>query len=292
MTRTRAIDELLAGLIDYAGLFPPAALGMRDAVHAFAQYRAGADAWALGRFVVPAARLAEFSAEATALLTEGNPWRLSVLAGIADAEMIAQFNGSHVGRAVIDSIEAKATTIDEIHALAAMAGAERLVYVEIPLGGSTDALIDAMATHGLRAKVRTGGVTAEAFPAALAVAHFLVSCARAGVACKATAGLHHPVRGEYRLTYAHDAASGTMFGFLNVMCASMLIGDGLPMQDAVALLDERDPTAFHVSDDGIRWRDWLVPVADIRAARARAANSFGSCSFEEPIHDLKQLAML
>ena len=83
-----------------------------------------------------------------------------------------------------------------------------------------------------------------------------------------------------------------MFGFLNVMCASMLIGDGLPMQDAVALLDERDPTAFHVSDDGIRWRDWLVPVADIRAARARAANSFGSCSFEEPIHDLKQLAML
>jgi len=290
--RTRAIDELLAGLIDYAGLFPPAALGMRDAVRAYARYRDSAEAWALGRFVVPVARLVEFSAEATELLTVGTPWRLSVLAGATDAEVMERFNRSYVDRAIIDSVEAKATTVHDVAALSVLQGEGRLVYVEIPLGASTDLLVDAIAAHGMRAKVRTGGVTVEAFPAAQAVAQFLSSCARAGIACKATAGLHHPVRGEYRLTYAEDAAAGTMFGFLNVICASMLMRHGLPMQDAVALLEERDPKAFQVDAHGIRWRDWCVPVADIHTARAGAAHSFGSCSFEEPIHDLKQLAML
>ena len=51
---------LLRGLIDYAGLFPPASLDMADAVRNYAAYREGEHAWALGRFVVPAARLEEF----------------------------------------------------------------------------------------------------------------------------------------------------------------------------------------------------------------------------------------
>ncbi len=51
---------LLDGLIDYAGLFPPAALGMEDAVASYATYRRGPFAWMLGRFIVPAARLGEF----------------------------------------------------------------------------------------------------------------------------------------------------------------------------------------------------------------------------------------
>ena len=49
------------GLIDYAGLFPPAALAMDDAVGRYARPTgAGRDAWMLGRFIVPASRLGEF----------------------------------------------------------------------------------------------------------------------------------------------------------------------------------------------------------------------------------------
>jgi hypothetical protein len=287
-----ALRALLTGLIDYAGLFPPAALPMDEAVQAFATYRRGGDEWVLGRFVVPVTRLAEFSAAAAPLFDEDGPWRLSVLATPADASQIDAFNAAHAGRALIDCVEGKATTAEEVAAMATLKAPGRQLFVELPLNASTDALVKAVAAHGLFAKMRTGGITADAFPSAGAVVLFLDSCVRHGVPSKATAGLHHPVRGEYRLTYAPDSATGTMFGFLNVICAAMLIGHGLPIHDAIALLEERDPKAFRLGADGIGWRDWLVPIADIRHARVNATNSFGSCSFVEPLNDLKRLAFL
>ena len=49
---TTAIGTLLAGLIDYAGLYPPASLDMPSAVGNYLTYRRGPHAAALGRFVV------------------------------------------------------------------------------------------------------------------------------------------------------------------------------------------------------------------------------------------------
>ena len=48
-----SLRALLTGVIDYAGLFPPAALPMADAVRNYDAYRNGEHAWMLGRFVVP-----------------------------------------------------------------------------------------------------------------------------------------------------------------------------------------------------------------------------------------------
>jgi hypothetical protein len=45
---------LLAGLWDYAGLFPPAELPLEDALAEWQRIRASDDAWMLNRFVAPA----------------------------------------------------------------------------------------------------------------------------------------------------------------------------------------------------------------------------------------------
>ncbi|MDF2772824.1 MAG: hypothetical protein K0S86_2319, partial [Geminicoccaceae bacterium] len=66
--RAAPIRMLLRDAVDYAGLFPPAQLDMPGAVAEYAAYLASADAWALGRFVVPAARLDEMAATARARL--------------------------------------------------------------------------------------------------------------------------------------------------------------------------------------------------------------------------------
>lgn len=282
-----AVRVLLSGLIDYAGLFPPAALSMTDAVASYATYRASPDAWALGRFVVPVGRLVEFE-ESVARHLDGAPWPLSVLAQGADLYTIGAFNVRHAGRVVIESLEAKAANTDEVATLTPLA-AVAAVFVEIPVDGDPDALVAAIAAHGLRAKIRTGGVTADAFPSAGDVARFLAACERHDVMFKATAGLHHPLRGDYPLTYAPGAPRGTMFGFLNVFLAASYLRHGLPAADVAQLLDERDAGAVRFTAEGVTWHGHSLSAATLAEHRARFSSSFGSCSFREPVDDLLAL---
>lgn len=237
---TNSIRVLLEGLIDYAGLFPPAALTMQDAVRNYARYRDSEYAWALGKFVVPNERVKEVPPE----------FPLTILG----------------------EDEVKTDDLDDVKPGA---------FVE-----TTDlSILPELKRRGLRAKIRTGGVTEDAFPSLQAVAAFIRACRDAGVAFKATAGLHHPLRCVRPLTYEPNAAVGTMHGFLNVFLAAAMV------DEAEAILDERDPKAFTFDDEGVTWRNRRVGVDELRAMR-QFATSFGSCSFEEPIDDLKELGWL
>src|SRR6185436_15978516 len=100
-------------------------------------------------------------------------------------------------------------------------------YIEIPVSGDPAPLATAVGRAGGRLKVRTGGVTADAFPSAADLARFLRAAVQAGVPFKATAGLHHPLRAEYRLTYEPGSACGTMFGFLNLFLATAFVSAGM-----------------------------------------------------------------
>lgn len=255
---TNALRTLLEGLIDYAGLFPPAALPMHDALRNYVRYRKGEYAWALGRFVVAAERLHEVPADfpLTVLWNSGTPPQAEVL-------------------------EAKAATPEDVERIAAERGAST-VYVEI----RDLALVADLARLGLRAKIRTGGVTIDAFPPVEDIAAFIRACRDAGVPFKATAGLHHPLRCVKPLTYDRDAPTGTMHGFLNVFLAAAL------PDHADAILIEQDPASIRFDDDGVSWRDQHVSTDALATMRREFAISFGSCSFEEPIADLQALGWL
>jgi hypothetical protein len=297
-----ALRALLAGSIDYAGLFPPAELGMSEAVRNYRAYRASDAAWALGRFVVPASRLGEFEQASVSLLParpSDEAWRLSALLGAdpsGDLGAIGEFNCRHAaggaGAAVTDVVEAKADSTAAVAALLSRMPGYVQGYVEVPVDPDPAALIAAIASQGGRAKVRTGGVTAEAFPATGHLVRFFDACVRAGVAFKATAGLHHPLRAEYPLTYAPDGPRGRMFGFLNVFLATAFMAEGLEPAVAADLLEESSASALHVTSETIEWRGRRLDLAPIEAARRRAIVSFGSCSFTEPIGDLTALGLL
>ncbi len=287
-----ALRALLTHLVDYAGLFPPAALDMPRAAAAYAGYRSGGDAWALGRFVVPVSRLDEFAAAAPPVEA---PWLLSALAGSrldADLEAIAAFNHRHRDAFVIDALELKAATPEQITDAARQLPFSLRGFVEIPVHADPAPLVEQLQKARLAAKIRTGGVTAEAFPAAGDVVRFLRRCAEYQVPFKATAGLHHPVRCLRPLTYAAGSDLGWMFGFLNVFLAALLIHHGLDDALAAELLDEKVPEAIRVRDSGIEWREHRVSLGQIEALRDSFAVSFGSCSFEEPLGELRELHYL
>lgn len=292
---------LLEGLVDYAGLFPPAALSMTDAVARYGEYRAGENAWALGTFVLPVARLGEFEGAVQAL-PDGARWELALIAGpdfSADIRVIEAFARRAAQYAIVRAIEVRATTGADIATIATNAALLRVstpgafdVYVEVPVAADPTALIESIAAHGLRAKVRTGGVDAGAFPDAGQLARFVRVCAAHHVTFKATAGLHHALRGSYPLTYDPASARGTMFGFLNVFVAALFAREGLDDAAMRALLEERDAENFTFGSSGVAWRGHTVSAAAIRSARAGTAVSFGSCSFAEPVADLSSLGLL
>ena len=221
---TKSLRVFLDHLIDYAGLFPPAALSMEDAVRNYARYRDGEYAFVLGPFVVPKDRVDEVPRD----------FPLTILG------------------------------VDEVKDLNA---ARDHAFVEI----TDNALIPELARRGLRAKIRTGG---DAVPSIEHVVEFIRACKSAGVAFKATAGLHHPIR------------SGAMHGFVNVFLAAAMI------DHADEILREEDASAFAFSDESVSWRGHAISTEQLANTRKNFALSFGSCSFEEPIDDLKELGWL
>ncbi len=293
---------LLEGLVDYAGLFPPAALSMADALRRYDDYRRGAHAWALGKFVLPVARLGELVTAARPLFTPENPWPLAVIAGVnvgADVAAIEDFSRSAGAFACVEAIEVKAASLEDVAAIAkhvdrlrAGCGLSIETYVEVPITSDPSPLIASIGSHGLRAKVRTGGVEAGAFPTAEQVTRFLNACAAYDVTFKATAGLHHAVRGTYPLTYHRESEESVMFGFLNVFLAALFVRDGLGVAETNTLLEERDASAFEFSSAGVTWHGRTVAAAAIQSARICSATSFGSCSFDEPLADLSALGLL
>lgn len=302
------------GLIDYAGLFPPAALSMQGAVEAFARARMGEHEWMLSRFVCPASRLDELSAIGARLMPgtnatsgyrehaeAGEPWRISALVDkVADLDLIERFNERHAdedaGLARVDAIEVKIGRVEEIDPFLDEIPEDLFPFFELPAalpGGDCRGFVAALAGEPCAAKVRTGGVVKDAFPSPAFLGEFLVACRQCEVPFKATAGLHHPVRGEFCLTYEKDSASCTMHGFVNLFVAACFVFcKGARAEDAAAILAETDARAFICTDQGLTWRNHVLDITEIARAREAFALSFGSCSFDEPVEDLKRLGLL
>jgi len=292
-----SIGVLLAGAIDYAGLFPPSAVSMQDAVENYAAYRRGEYSWMLGRFVVTASRLNEFAAEAAKVFKKGDePWRIAVVAG-EDIELstyaLIEFNSVENGRFAADVMEIKTSSVEDIENAYRIVPKTITAYYELPLDESLPEHIATLALRGQRAKIRTGGITPEAFPNAHAIVRFVRACSAANLPFKATAGLHHPLRCMRPLTYEPNAVKGKMHGFLNLFLMTAFARDGRRNDLLDELMATEDAGEFRFDETGVRWRnDHVLTLFQLERARYSGIQSFGSCSFLEPIADLRDLGIL
>lgn len=294
ITRPDARRAALTRLIDYAGMFPPASLGIEDAVAGYREARTGPQAWMVDRFICPADRLIDLAAVLASTMTEDeDPWSLVVTARPEQSPAIADFVAEMSGGADIDTIE---TLFPEGADAAAVIGIMerfgRVTFFEVPWQASypvmLDVLVAAREASGrfLGAKVRCGGPTAAAFPPPAVLAGFLAECRDRGLPVKATAGLHHPFRHE-------DAATGfTHHGFLNLLAATALAHDGAEAAVLTDVLTDADPSHFVLDVRGLTWRGRHIGLAGLTGVRRDLFVGYGSCSFEEPVHDLAALGML
>ena len=299
-----ALHRLLHQIVDYAGLFPPASLPLDPVTQNYHDYVSSQHSWMLARLIVPAARLGEFAAAFQAQFpkgTEQNRWLISALIPPvsedsfgAAIDSIESFNQQYEF-AQVDTVEGKLPTSSLVAASVEEIPADLNAFLEIP-HDEPNTIIDALAAAGRGnafAKIRTGGVTTDLIPDSERVANFICQCATANLGFKATAGLHHPLRGDYRLTYEPDAATGRMHGFVNVFLAACFARcHGWSSDNLVPLLESSSADSFVVGESQISWGGLALSAPEIETVRRDFAISFGSCSFTEPVEDLTTLGWL
>lgn len=313
----RAIETLMDGLIDYAGLFPPSKQAMPDAVASYARHTRSEHAGFLSRFICPVTGLMDLTEHGAVLMpgtfaTSGYremaddlpAWSVSA---IIDADLdecldvIAEFNEHHRhedhGLARVDAIEMRLRSPGDVDDALDLIPEEITPSFEIPkgaiFGGDPRGYVAALAGNDANAKVRCGGVTPDLFPSPTDIARFLHACHAADVPFKATAGLHHPVRAEQSLTYDDNPPRAVMHGFLNVFLAAALVRvAGIDEPTTVRVLEETDAKAFVLTDTDAGWRDHTINLLELSRVRESFATGYGSCSFDEPIEDLRSLGLL
>lgn len=300
MTETpkESVRTLLAEIVDYAGLFPPSQISMPEAVINYATYRNSNYSWMLGRFVVPAARLDEFMETAGEFILQdsSDAWHLSVLAGEDIYQTIRQienFNAKYAPRVMCDVLEVRANTESKIENTVNALPDFLTAYFEIPLDERLPDMVTALSIQGQRAKIRTGGTSADEFPATRTIIRFIRTCLAANVPFKATAGLHHPLRCFKPLTYAADAPKGTMNGFLNLFLATGFARAGYKPIILEEILEDEFEESFEFTENGVAWHgDYFLTTWQLGFVRQKSIVSFGSCSFTEPIADLQEIGLL
>ena len=310
------MSELMRESIDYAGLFPPASLSLDDVVNNYHRYVNSVEQSMLGRLIIPASRLSEFSAlrrsQISVLPSPIRPWRISALLPPIESphvenrfqkfdaaiELIQKFNApgnqENTANDIADAIEVKTPDLEIMEATIDRLPLGIQSFLELPHAEDPVKLVQRLKSDtskkDLNAKIRTGGTTPSLIPSPEEVARFIWNCTQSNVSFKATAGLHHPVRNDYRLTYETDSQTATMFGFLNVFYATLMSREhALDINELTKILSAKDPSLFGANENEIFWGDFKVQAERIKSLRLQSIISFGSCSFLEPTTELQDM---
>jgi hypothetical protein len=278
-------SPLFSRLIDDAALFPPGNAPMPAAVPAHREHRAAWYSALVGPFLCPASRLDELIGHlddddagfGVTVIVDTGTGGIGPAVDTVAADPQLVLRGIEVplrGEPLSDAAERAVRALD-----AAIGGPDddEPAYVEVPRTDGWRRALEVVAESGYRAKLRTGGVTPEAFPSEAEVAQFMIACLELDVPFKCTAGLHHAVR--------HTTADRQeQHGFLNVLLAVAAALDGGDDASIAAALAERSSSAVAES---------IRSIPPGRASEIRSwLGSYGSCSITDPIDDLIDLKLL
>lgn len=300
-----SLRALLERSIDYAGMFPPCALDLEPALANHACYVRLDDSWMLNAFVLPVGQF-DAAKQFLSQFDPAHPLSISAL-GPRTENASAFLEALAETDAAIRSLAAHNVDLVSISQLemflpgdvdSSLLNEARSIVGSLPAFWEAPAeraerTIALLADHNSNAdhpifgyKMRTGGVTADAFPTSAQIAPALVAPATHQVPIKFTAGLHHPLR-QYR-----EEVQTKMHGFLNVLGAAVLAAEHRwDAAQTAAMLEDEDVSSFKFEDEFFAWRDWKIDVQRLRNRR-RFVTTFGSCSFDEPREDLRALKFL
>lgn len=296
----KSLTALLQNAIDYAGLYPPAKLPMEEAIDSYETLINGEKAWIVDRLILPVNRLSEAekfferwevepNITVTGRITHNEAeFRQAV---VEDIEAIQRFEYGTVLAfecRVPESLLGDPELLNEVLLDLPPQNEELDWYAELPftekwIDEIPNAIVAVHESEGVMAKIRTGGIESSAFSTVEQLSLWIAECSMHRQPFKATAGLHHPIRQD-------DNEIGVkMHGFLNLFSAVTMARKHHLDADSIAkILEIETASAFDFRDDGFSVLGMSADMKDIESCRW-LLKSFGSCSVDEPIEDLKTM---
>jgi len=295
-----ALRAMLEGVIDYAGLFPPARLPLTDAVEEYLGIIHGPDKWIVDRFACPIGKLQDLAIELAehpeepfvpvAVIGTIQPDHKHWQKGIEhDASEMTKFVAAVENHAEIQAYEVRLPDHQHltqyVNDLRSFANID--LFAELPWAPEmTDSLAMLAELEIASAKARTGGLEAADFPSNSDLAGFVQQCVHLDLTFKLTAGLHHP------LPTRDEKTGARMHGFLNVLAVTALcLSEDLSLREAEELIGEASPKAFSFKGEKLTWHGHKATLDDIENART-VFFSFGSCSVSEPLEGLSHIGLV
>jgi len=312
----KSLKELMSGLIDYAGLFPPASLPIDKAIAEYLFYKKSEYKDIVSRFVVPVS-----SVENLKLICKEHNVKNISLSVILPEMGFDENNEKAIYQAIdnlsnniksnnfieVSSFEIKlpknltAETKDDITQLSKkiisqinlLNESSRIFFEPYVLDdnwkNNIDIACDIISVNKDKSgfKLRTGGVTKDAFPHTDILAYSIKKCSDLKIKFKATAGLHHPLR------HYNSSVKTKMHGFFNVFIGFLIAGKYNPGLEVLKrIINSESPEKFNFTDDFITYGNYALSLKDIKKIKESFMLSYGSCSIDEPIDDLKTLNLL
>lgn len=325
----KSLRAFMKGIIDYAGLFPPADLSLDTSIRKFAQYRQGADAEMLSRFIIPASRLDELEAYKEELFDENPPFDFSVLGKGTDivsdfekqitniVEACWTFHQYHGSSVTTDILETK------LPKEAALSGDSGLIKGLLDdtaqkFSGSDntpDQLFyeifweenwkkDIATTLQAIAKHNEGNAGLQDYDSAGfkircggVEPHMFPSPEQMAYAINCAREYNVAIKCtaglHHPIRHYNDSVSTKMHGFINVFGGAMLAwAHDLTDDELIEILIEEDSEKFAFEDELFSWNDYSISTEKIVTLRETALISYGSCSFDEPREDLHNLGLI
>lgn len=288
-----ALHALLTAIVDYAGLFPPAQLDLAAAIAQYQHHQTEPQSWMLGRFVLKLSQFEQFQQSIPICKPQVVSLILDKEPEVALKHLTMLNQGDPAPSIQIAALEIPPYPLSKLAEILSQLPAKMEVYCEISWEQDWHSYLKVLSNYSVGVKIRTGGLIPQAFPVAEQLSFLIFSLAKAGISFKATAGLHHPLPTISPLSHESNGPLASMHGFLNVAIAtSFAYAQKATLKSIQAILETKTLKDFKFTDQEIGWLDHRLNLTDIQRARSQFFRSFGSCSFQEPIEDLKQLSLL
>jgi len=291
---TASLTKFMTGLIDYAGMFPPAGLDVAAALTNYAGYLESNNGWMLGRCIIPVTQLPN--------VVHRPGFRFSIIVSHERAQeeltQLSTFKGcvEMVETRIAEEAVSLARCTELVSLLKANLSKIGLqdvqLFVEAENVATTALAIAAVNNSTIRSetfryvgfKLRCGRFKDQTSPSPEKVAEVISTCCNHDIPIKFTAGMHHPLS-------SHSPDTGTLqYGFLNIFAAALLFWSGnASKNEIVECVCDKRSGHFDFTRDHFSWRDKTISAGEIERLRRSRVISFGSCSFSEPVDGLRAL---